>query len=77
MVRFTLYLTEQQMRDAKALAAKRGISLSALVREAVDRLFIAERAIAAAGCVHSGLGDLAERHDYYLEEAYSECKQQE
>jgi len=44
MVRFTLYLTEQQMRDAKALAAKQGISFSELVRRAVDRELIGEPA---------------------------------
>jgi len=72
MVRFTLSLTEKQMSEVKALAARQGVSVSALVRQAVDRLFIAEWAKAAAGCFNSGLGDLAERHDDYLDEAYSE-----
>ena len=48
MVRFTLYLTERQMRDAKALAAKQGISFSELVRRSLDRDMIAERATAGS-----------------------------
>lgn len=77
MVRFTLRLTQQQMDAAKALARERGISVSALVRESLDRFFIAERAIAAAGCFHSGTGDLSERHDDYLDEAYSAVKEED
>lgn len=77
MVRFTLRLTQQQMDDVKALARKRGISVSAVVREAVDRYFIVERAKNAVGSFHSGLGDLSERHDDYLDEAYSAVKEED
>lgn len=76
MVRFTLRLTQQKMDEVKALAGKRGISVSAVVREALDRCFIVERAKNSAGSFHSGLDDLSERHDDYLDEAYSSVKEE-
>ena len=51
-----------------------------LIREAVDRTYgaavvptraqIVERALSAVGCGHSGLGDVSDRHDDYLDEIY-------
>jgi hypothetical protein len=38
----------------------------------IDRDDQKQRAIAAAGQFHSGLGDLASDHDRYLGEAYSD-----
>lgn len=74
MRRMQVQLTEEQV-DAlteRARAAHRPIA--AVVREAVDALIAAdqrsmrhERAVAAIGGFHSGLGDLAERHDEYLD----------
>lgn len=76
MVRFTLRLSEVQMRVLKELAKREGISVSAFVRRALDKELAAaevrERAMSMAGCVRSGTGDLAARHDDYLEEVYSE-----
>ena len=82
MVRTQIQLTEKQVSELKALAAKRKVSTAALIRISVDKMLasgqfvddaeIRRRAIAAAGCFHSGVGDLSERHDDYLEETYSE-----
>lgn len=37
MVRFTLRLSESQMRALREYAARKGISISAAVRECIDR----------------------------------------
>jgi hypothetical protein len=54
--------------------------MAALIRDAVDRSYPAdaddsmdarwERALASVGGFHSGLSDVGEEHDRYLEEAY-------
>lgn len=77
MVRTQVQLTEKQVGELKAVAAKQKVAVAALIRMSVDKMLaddaeIRRRAIAAAGCCHSGVGDLSERHDDYLEEAYSE-----
>ncbi len=83
MVRTQIQLTEEQSRMIKAAAARDGISISAVIRRCVDKdstlanrladdAEIRRRAIEAIGCCRSGLGDLSERHDDYLDEIYSE-----
>jgi len=42
-VRVTIYLTEEQHRLVKAEAARRGMSMSAVLRELVDRQMPARR----------------------------------
>ncbi|NLG69516.1 MAG: ribbon-helix-helix protein, CopG family [Firmicutes bacterium] len=76
MVRIQVQLTEEQLASLKRLAARRGVSVSELVRQGVDAVLRGpqaeqerlrrERARAAAGRFRSGLGDLAEAHDRYL-----------
>ncbi len=82
MIRAQIELTEKQSRALKKIAARKGVSFSKLMRQYVDRILsleriskndkIRQRAIAAAGCVHSGTGDLSEKHDDYLAEAFSD-----
>jgi hypothetical protein len=84
MVRTQIQLTDEQARRLKAAAAREGMSVSAVIRRSVDTdkalavggarddAEIRRRAIEAIGCCNSGLGDLSERHDDYLDEAYSE-----
>ncbi len=82
MIRTQIQLEEAQHRALKELAARQRTSVADLIRQAVDRLLetsvaVSEeerrrRAIAAAGRFRSGLGDLAEKHDEYLAEAYGE-----
>jgi hypothetical protein len=77
--RTIIQLTDEQRTAAAELARKRGISLAALVREAVDEQIRRDRddyderlrrVRSLAGIGNSGLADLAERHDDYLPDAY-------
>ncbi len=80
MERTQISLEPEQVDRLRRLARQRGVSMAHLVREAVDRTYgaalaptraeLAERALAAVGCGHSGLGDVAVRHDDYLDEIY-------
>jgi hypothetical protein len=77
MIRTQISLTDEQMRDLRQLARRRGVSIAAVVRDAVDaeinRRGLDEarrRAAAAVGGFSSGLGDVAERHDEYLAEDF-------
>ena len=75
MKRVQLQLTEAQVSELKARAMATDRPVAALVRDAVDtwlatnlRRTQIDRALAAIGGYHSGLGDLAESHDRYLDE---------
>ena len=79
MVRTQVQLPEQQFRALRAVAARRGVSMAELLRQAVETLLRSSpppddycwaRASAAIGLFNSGLGDLAEEHDRYLDEAF-------
>lgn len=80
MVRTQIQLTEDQAQKLKAVAARRGISIAALIRQGVDALLslhnepsmdeLYERAGRAAGAHRSGEADTASRHDDYLNEEY-------
>jgi hypothetical protein len=80
MVRTQIQLTEEQAAKVKRLAAERGVSMAALIREAVDRIAgegSAEdekwkRAMAVVGKFRDkdGADNVGEEHDRYLEEAY-------
>ncbi len=72
-----VYLEEKQLEALKVMAASQKISLDELVRKGVARL-LEETSIEddplwnIVGMFDSGLGDLAENHDKYLVEAYSD-----
>ncbi|MGH9167878.1 MAG: ribbon-helix-helix protein, CopG family [Acidimicrobiia bacterium] len=75
MIRTQISLTEEQMQRARRRAARRGVSLAALVREALERLLedsSAEhrraRAKQAVGGFRSGHTGTSERHDEVLGE---------
>ena len=79
MVRTQIQLTDEQARRLKGLAAERGVSMAALVREGVelvlaepDREELWRRALAVVGKYRDleGATDVAENHDRYLEDAY-------
>lgn len=82
MVRTQIQLTDSQARELRNVAAQQGISVAALIRRFVDRMLplqsirnsdeMRARAIAAAGRIHSGTGDLASRHDEYAAEAFQQ-----
>lgn len=76
MSRTIVQLRPDQVSALRELASRRGVSLSEIVRQGVDRILSenqrterVERALALAGCA-SGPADLGERHDAYLEDVY-------
>lgn len=80
MVRTQIQLTEKQVDSLRKMAERRHTSMAEVIRQAIDHYAqIGEvagseearrRAMAAAGRFSSGVGDLAERHDDYLADAY-------
>jgi len=80
MVRTQIQLTEEQAQRLKAVARKKRVSQAELIRRFVDKMLpleetrsdeeIRRRAIAVAGKLRSGNGDLAARHNEYLSEAF-------
>lgn len=75
-----VHITEEQIRKAKALACRRGVSMAEVIRQALDAATrelertdeVRRRATAIIGCVRSGLGDLSANHDVYLTEDLAE-----
>lgn len=74
MKRVQVQFTEPQLEALRQHAEATGGGVATVVREAVDdwiarrdRAQMWERALAAVGTFHSGLGDLAEKHDDYLD----------
>jgi hypothetical protein len=77
MIRTQISLTAKQMSLLRRAASARGVSIAAVIREAVDRsvpdegadrLERQERAFRLAGAFSSGHRDTAERHDEALAE---------
>lgn len=81
MVRTQIQLTEKQARMLRGLAKVKKVSIAALIRQGVDLLLrnssvldVGERrknAIKAIGKFSSGTRDTSEKHDKYLDEAFS------
>jgi hypothetical protein len=79
LYRTQIQLTKAQVSALKAEAARRGQSMAAVIRDAVDQLAVQgaastadrrrARALAAVGRFRSGRGDVSVRHDAYLAEA--------
>lgn len=82
MIRTQVQLTNEQMLALKELAQAEQISVAELVRQAIDHWITTvrpvswaerrQRALAVVGKFRSGCTDVAERHDDYLVEIYSE-----
>ncbi|MGH3136566.1 MAG: hypothetical protein ACRDPV_08750 [Gaiellaceae bacterium] len=81
MVRMQIQFTAEQTAELRYQSGKRGISISAFVREAVDRELSRreshaeawERAQAVIGRYRGGPQfNVAENHDEYLAEAYAD-----
>lgn len=75
MKRVQLQLTDEQALAIEAEARESNRSFAAVVRKVLDDWLARherqgrwERALGAVGGFHSGLGDLAERHDDYLDQ---------
>lgn len=84
MMRTQIQLTEEQAERLRALARERGVSLSELVRQAVDLLVQTEgnqtwegrkqRALKVVGRFASGRGEISAQHDRYLEESFGHLR---
>ncbi len=81
MVRTQIQLTEEQARALKAAAARQGVSMAELIRQAVDRILEEQeqeraekwrRATALVGRYRDkeGATDVSVNHDKYLDEIY-------
>jgi predicted transcriptional regulator len=76
MIRTQIQLTEDMTSRLRDIAHRRGVSLAAVVREALTRFLEGdpmptreertERILALAGRFDSGLADVSERHDEYF-----------
>ncbi len=81
MIRTQIQLTDEQYRALRELARDSSVSMAEIIRESVE-LYLRQsnfqsiekkrrRALEVCGRFGSGLGDLAEQHDRYLDEAYT------
>jgi len=80
MQRTQVQLTAEQIQSLRAVAGREDVSISEVVRRAVDALAQAgpapsvaelrQRAIDVSGRYSSGSTDVARKHDDYLSEAY-------
>jgi predicted transcriptional regulator len=75
MKRVQIQFTDEMAAALQHLAAETDQPVTAIVRGAVERILaeserdrLWERALAAVGGFNSGLGDVAENHDKYLNE---------
>lgn len=82
MERTQISLESRQADLLRRLAEERGTSMAHLIRDAVDLVYGSAvvppgreqawaRALAAMGCGSSGMGDIALKHDEYLDEAFT------
>ena len=70
---FKVRLPPDQLAELRALAARRGVSVTSLVRVGVDMMILEnEPLLDIIGLVEGGPSDLSERHDDYLAEAYAD-----
>jgi len=81
VIRTQIQLTETQSRMVHEAARRSGVSGAEIIRQSIDRFLEHDAATTPAatdrlsaleviGLFHSGLSDLAVRHDDYLDEAY-------
>jgi metal-responsive CopG/Arc/MetJ family transcriptional regulator len=78
MVRIQIQLTAEQARNLKKMALARQVSVSEMIRKAVDNLLLSNtkpdiqerkaRALEIAGKYRSGKKDISKKHDVYLAE---------
>lgn len=74
MIRTQISLTEEQHEALREVAAQRGVSMSALIRDAVDEVVLTSRTMRhrraldalANADFRGGAPDISEKHDEYL-----------
>ncbi len=83
MVRTQIQLTDEQMTRLRLASAERGVSIAALIRDAVDRALAEDRraddwalALSVIGKYRDvdGATDVSTRHDDYLADAYEDWR---
>jgi hypothetical protein len=80
MIRMQVQFDADEAKALRRAATQRGVSISAVVRDAVDRCVLDHderddanaRANAASGTFSSGSGDVAARHDDYFVQSAEE-----
>jgi metal-responsive CopG/Arc/MetJ family transcriptional regulator len=80
MIRTQISLTEEQARRLQRVAAQRGVSMAAVIRDAVDAAVVDEgdvdrrerirRALEVIGKYRSDGANVSENHDEFLAEIY-------
>jgi hypothetical protein len=78
MIRMQVQLTEAQAAALRELSRRTGVSVAALVRDAVDSSLEQrsgsgrwDRALAAVGAFESGSADVSEHHDREVADAFA------
>jgi hypothetical protein len=78
MIRMQVQLTERQVAALREQSARTGVSLAALVRDAVESSIEQrsagnrwERALGAVGAFESGSADVSEDHDREVARAFA------
>lgn len=84
MIRTQIQFTENQLEQLRTLAHQQGVSISEVVRQAVDMWVRAggdgdlqdrrARALEAVGRFSSGHTDISTNHDQYLEESFGDLR---
>lgn len=78
MIRTQIQLTDEQVRALRRVAAQRGVSMAAVIRELVEQglrtpaAARSTRARAAIGRFGSGESTVSREHDRELERAFAE-----
>jgi hypothetical protein len=81
MIRTQIQLTEVQSARLREAARRSGVSAAEIIRRSIDRFLEQEAtappiaatrlaALQVVGRFHSGVSDIAERHDDYLSDIY-------
>lgn len=78
MIRTHIDLTEEELGNLTAIAKRRGVTIEAVLRAAVEPMLQEQaelrakwdRLLATAGMFNSGHTDISVNHDLYLDEDY-------
>ena len=79
MVRTQIQLSEKQAKLVKSISAEQGISVSEVIRRAIDSMESfsmdydtgkKKLALEVVGKFNSGTGDISEKHDEYLSRTF-------
>jgi hypothetical protein len=70
LVRMHIRLTEEQVGKVRKIAARRGVPMAKVIRDAVEGAIVSddrrERALDIVGKFRSGRRDVSKRHDAHL-----------